>query len=144
MFLQGVSPAVSPSSPSSPSVMTSGCLAALLNPVKIKIPPAAINHHPLSSAAFVRRGFLSSSPSGFRALVLPEHNRRHNKSLAVFASNENANDNATSTMTLTGVLFQPFEEVKRDDFLVPMSPNVSLARQRYSDDCEAAINEQIK
>lgn len=140
MFLQGVSAAVSPSSPSSPSVMTSGRLAALLNPVKTKIPPAAINHHPLSSAAFVGRGFLSSSPSGFRALVLPEHNRRHNKSLAVFASNEND----TSTMTLTGVLFQPFEEVKRDEFLVPMSPSVSLARQRYSDDCEAAINEQIK
>nr|XP_043619168.1 ferritin, chloroplastic-like [Erigeron canadensis] len=42
-----------------------------------------------------------------------------------------------------GVLFQPFEEVKKDEFLVPVSPLKSLARQKYVDECEAAINEQI-
>ncbi|KAJ9548840.1 hypothetical protein OSB04_021383 [Centaurea solstitialis] len=43
----------------------------------------------------------------------------------------------------SGVLFQPFLEVKKEEFMVPISPLASLARQRYFDDCEAAINEQI-
>lgn len=45
---------------------------------------------------------------------------------------------------LTGVIFEPFEEVKKVLSLVPQAPQDSLARQKYSDDCEAAINEQIK
>lgn len=45
---------------------------------------------------------------------------------------------------LTGVLFQPFEELKKDAHVVPVSPHVSIARQGYSEECEAAINEQIK
>ncbi|KMT12393.1 hypothetical protein BVRB_5g103250 [Beta vulgaris subsp. vulgaris] len=44
---------------------------------------------------------------------------------------------------ITGIVFQPFEEVKSDDFMVPISSQVSLARQRFVDDCESAINEQI-
>ncbi|XP_041023837.1 ferritin-3, chloroplastic-like isoform X2 [Juglans microcarpa x Juglans regia] len=44
---------------------------------------------------------------------------------------------------LTGVLFQPFEELKKDAHVVPVSPHVSIARQGYSKECEAAINEQI-
>ncbi len=44
---------------------------------------------------------------------------------------------------LTGVIFEPFEEVKKDYLAVPITPNVSLARQNYADDSEAAINEQI-
>ncbi|CAN1142147.1 Ferritin-2, chloroplastic [Linum perenne] len=44
---------------------------------------------------------------------------------------------------LTGLVFQPFEEVKREEFMVPISPHVSLARQHFGDECEAAINEQI-
>ncbi|CAH9142159.1 unnamed protein product [Cuscuta epithymum] len=44
---------------------------------------------------------------------------------------------------LTGVIFQPFLEVKKDELMVPSAPQVSLARQRYPDECEAAINEQI-
>ncbi|KAM0061291.1 putative ferroxidase [Helianthus debilis subsp. tardiflorus] len=43
----------------------------------------------------------------------------------------------------SGVLFQPFEEVKKEEFIVPISPQKSLARQRYFDESEAAINEQI-
>ncbi|KAF5759528.1 putative ferroxidase [Helianthus annuus] len=43
----------------------------------------------------------------------------------------------------SGVLFQPFEEVKKEEFIVPISPQKSLARQRYFDEPEAAINEQI-
>lgn len=52
-------------------------------------------------------------------------------------------DEKAGSLSLTGVVFQPFEEIKNDEFMVPVSRNVSLARQRYSRDCEAAINEQI-
>lgn len=44
---------------------------------------------------------------------------------------------------LTGVIFEPFEEVKKELDLVPNVPQVSLARQKFTDECEAAINEQI-
>lgn len=44
---------------------------------------------------------------------------------------------------LTGIVFEPFQEVKREDLAVPVSPQLSLARQNYLEDCEAAINEQI-
>lgn len=44
---------------------------------------------------------------------------------------------------LAGLVFQPFEEVKDDAFVVPVSSQTSLARQRYAADCESAINEQI-
>ncbi|RRT44486.1 hypothetical protein B296_00055724 [Ensete ventricosum] len=46
---------------------------------------------------------------------------------------------------ITGVIFEPFEELKSNRVsLVPVSPDQSLARQKYADDCEAAINLQIK
>nr|P29390.2 RecName: Full=Ferritin-2, chloroplastic; AltName: Full=ZmFer2; Flags: Precursor [Zea mays] len=44
---------------------------------------------------------------------------------------------------LSGVVFQPFEEIKGELALVPQSPDRSLARHKFVDDCEAAINEQI-
>ncbi|XP_010554686.1 PREDICTED: ferritin-4, chloroplastic-like [Tarenaya hassleriana] len=49
----------------------------------------------------------------------------------------------STTRTLTGVVFEPFEEVKKELDLVPTLPQLSLARQKYSDECEAAVNEQI-
>lgn len=45
---------------------------------------------------------------------------------------------------LTGVVFEPFEEVKKELMLVPSVPQDSIARHKYSDDCESVINEQIK
>lgn len=45
---------------------------------------------------------------------------------------------------MTGVVFEPFEELKHELALVPIMPDQSLARQKYSNDCEAALNEQIK
>ncbi|KAK8950228.1 hypothetical protein KSP40_PGU006352 [Platanthera guangdongensis] len=48
-----------------------------------------------------------------------------------------------SSRVLTGVVFEPFEEVQHELSLVPSSLDKSLARQKYVDDCEAAINEQI-
>ncbi|PWZ25829.1 Ferritin-1, chloroplastic [Zea mays] len=44
---------------------------------------------------------------------------------------------------LSGVVFQPFEEIKGELALVPQSPDKSLARHKFVDDCEAALNEQI-
>ncbi|KAB1224483.1 Ferritin-3, chloroplastic [Morella rubra] len=44
---------------------------------------------------------------------------------------------------LTGVVFQPFEELKKNAFVVPVDPRVSLARQSYAEECEAGMNEQI-
>ncbi|CAN7107346.1 unnamed protein product [Brassica rapa subsp. narinosa] len=50
----------------------------------------------------------------------------------------------TSTKSLTGVVFEPFEEVKKDmDLLVPTTPLTSLARHKFSDESESAVNEQI-
>jgi len=45
---------------------------------------------------------------------------------------------------LTGVVFEPFEEVKKELDLVPTLPEASLARQKYTNECEAVVNEQIK
>ncbi|KAI3893583.1 hypothetical protein MKW92_052253 [Papaver armeniacum] len=45
---------------------------------------------------------------------------------------------------VTGVVFEPFEEVKKELQLVPDLPQQSIARHKFTDDCEAAINEQIK
>ncbi|KAF6144831.1 hypothetical protein GIB67_038930 [Kingdonia uniflora] len=44
---------------------------------------------------------------------------------------------------LTGIVFEPFKEVEKELKLVPIVPGQSLARQKYSDECEAAVNEQI-
>ncbi|KAJ4840495.1 Enoyl-CoA isomerase/hydratase fer4 [Turnera subulata] len=50
---------------------------------------------------------------------------------------------ATKTVTGLQYCFEPFEEVKKELRVVPTSPHLSLARQNYSDMCEAGINEQI-
>nr|GMD81352.1 ferritin-3, chloroplastic [Ipomoea batatas] len=44
---------------------------------------------------------------------------------------------------LTGVIFEPFEEVKKELSMVSRGPQTSLCRQKFVDDCEATINEQI-
>ncbi|RAL39244.1 hypothetical protein DM860_002777 [Cuscuta australis] len=62
------------------------------------------------------------------------------KQSSVFSSSATAE---AADVPLTGVVFQPFVEVKKDELTVPSAPQVSLARQRYPDECEAAINEQI-
>lgn len=77
-----------------------------------------------------------SGSSCFRGLVLAKKNENG------FALSASSND--TVAMPLTGVLFQPFEEVKKDELVVPITPNVSIARQKFSQECESAVNEQIK
>ncbi|GAA0143276.1 storage protein [Lithospermum erythrorhizon] len=53
-----------------------------------------------------------------------------------------ASKNANSK-PITGVVFEPFEEVKKELNLVPSVPQDSLARQKFTDSSESAINEQI-
>ncbi|KAG9155899.1 hypothetical protein Leryth_004147 [Lithospermum erythrorhizon] len=62
--------------------------------------------------------------------------KKNGKGLMVFAE--------TSNSPVTGVLFQPFEEVKsKQELAIPVAPEVSLARQLYTQNSESAINEQI-
>ncbi|XWS60001.1 hypothetical protein CRYUN_Cryun08bG0170600 [Craigia yunnanensis] len=63
--------------------------------------------------------------------------RKNGRAFRVSASLE------TNNFALTGVVFQPFEEVKKEELDIPVVPQASLARQKYTDECEAAINEQI-
>ncbi|KAM2566967.1 hypothetical protein TB1_009408 [Malus domestica] len=78
---------------------------------------------------------LSNSKLGSSSSALSFKPQQKLEKFAVSASSE--------AVALTGVVFQPFEEVKNDAFVVPVSPQVSLARQRYTEESEAAINEQI-
>ncbi|KAJ6803574.1 ferritin-4, chloroplastic-like [Iris pallida] len=48
-----------------------------------------------------------------------------------------------SAPAITGVLFEPFKELKKELGLVPISPDQSLARYKYAEECEAVINVQI-
>lgn len=77
---------------------------------------------PISSHGSVPKNFSAKSGNGF----------------VVCASK------GSNSKSLTGVVFEPFEEVKKELKLVPTVPQDSLARQKYADQCEAAINEQIK
>ncbi|CAA3009023.1 ferritin-3, chloroplastic-like [Olea europaea subsp. europaea] len=74
---------------------------------------------------------LSPSSSNLN-LVLP---KKRENGFVVYAEK--------ASVPLTGVVFQPFEEVKKGDLMVPIAPQLSLARQRFSEECKAAINEQI-
>ncbi|XP_078435472.1 ferritin-4, chloroplastic-like [Wolffia australiana] len=83
--------------------------------------------------------FSSSSSSSFPSSSIrfspwKAKNGRLTTAMASFESGSRA---------ITGVVFEPFEEVKKELSLVPSAPNESLARHKYSEACEAAINEQI-
>ncbi|KAM7270671.1 hypothetical protein ACFE04_029885 [Oxalis oulophora] len=77
--------------------------------------------------------FSSTSPSSQSALPFSVARTGFNDDLVVSANNK----------PLTGVVFEPFKEVTKDSYMVPNVPHASLARQKYADDCEAALNEQI-
>lgn len=62
-----------------------------------------------------------------------------NGSVVVCSASKHASNKA-----LTGVVFEPFEQLKKELMLVPAVPHVSLARHNYSNDSEAVINDQIK
>ncbi|KAK6929510.1 Ferritin/DPS protein domain [Dillenia turbinata] len=76
----------------------------------------------------------SSVSSRFSIIRIPATSNKLKPSFVVLAAN---------SKPMTGVVFEPFEEVKKELLLVPTVPQASLARQKYADECEAAINEQI-
>uniref|UniRef100_A0A5B7AEQ4 Ferritin n=1 Tax=Davidia involucrata TaxID=16924 RepID=A0A5B7AEQ4_DAVIN len=82
--------------------------------------------------------FSSSSSSSTSATIISLVPRRRCDGFVVSASAETGN-----LAPLTGVVFQPFQEVKKEALIVPFAPHISLARQRFLEECEAAINEQI-
>ncbi|RRT71708.1 hypothetical protein B296_00035259 [Ensete ventricosum] len=94
------------------------------------------------SALVLRSPSPKASPSGaaywLRSGLRVPRERARNGSVVAMAAGE-ANSRPT-----TGVVFEPFEELKKELDLVPSVPDKSIARQKYSDECEAAINEQIK
>lgn len=57
----------------------------------------------------------------------------------VFDASKDANNRPVLDIT-----FEPFEEVKKELLSIPTMPHASLARQKYTDQCEAALNAQIK
>ncbi|XVE62080.1 hypothetical protein DITRI_Ditri06bG0090600 [Diplodiscus trichospermus] len=88
----------------------------------------------MGSPALSSSSLISVFPSS-SALSFPQ--RKYGRAFRVSSSSE------TTSFALTGVVFQPFEEVKKEEFDIPIVPRVSLARQKYADDCETAINGQI-
>ncbi|XP_058748220.1 ferritin-2, chloroplastic-like [Vicia villosa] len=72
-----------------------------------------------------------------RLLPLLHRGSKPNR-LSVSASKGSSNDRV-----LTGVLFEPFEEVKKELDLVPIVPQDSIARHKFHAESEAAVNEQI-
>ncbi|KAJ9548839.1 hypothetical protein OSB04_021382 [Centaurea solstitialis] len=102
--------------------------------VSLKKPDVSLYVVPKNSTGFVKFScFSSSTPLS----LLSNGGRR--RGVVRCASTVDEENLAVSS----GVLFQPFEEVKNEEFMVPISPLKSLARQRYFDDCESVINEQI-
>lgn len=96
----------------------------------------AFNNNNNSSVSHLQSAnSVSFAPSSSLPLSSPA---RNSNGLVVSATAPESN-----SRPLTGVIFEPFEEVKKELAMVPMVPHVSLARQNYADECEAAINEQI-
>ncbi|PIN14584.1 Ferritin [Handroanthus impetiginosus] len=79
----------------------------------------------------------SSASSSFSSFSMKNFEGRNGNGFMVCAARHSNNK------PLTGVVFEPFEEVKKELTLVPTVPEASLARHKFADACEAAINEQI-
>lgn len=66
--------------------------------------------------------------------------KQHKGSVVVCSTSKHASNKALTR----GVVFEPFEEVKKEFMLVPTVPHLSLARHNYTNDSESVINDQIK
>ncbi|XP_042510400.1 ferritin-3, chloroplastic-like [Macadamia integrifolia] len=99
--------------------------------------PQGAIRSPLQSSYSVSPSSLNSSSSFF----LPTQTGRNGREGSVVS----ATTKDSTNRSVTGVVFEPFEEMKKVPLpsLVPIAPQQSLARQKYVDECEAAINEQI-
>ncbi|KAL2317448.1 hypothetical protein Fmac_031324 [Flemingia macrophylla] len=81
---------------------------------------------------------LSSSAPFFNSVNGVRFSKRNvGCGVVVEASKENKNQHVLD------VSFEPFEEVKKVLLAIPTVPHASLARQKYTDQCEAALNAQI-
>ncbi|NP_001289225.1 ferritin-3, chloroplastic-like [Pyrus x bretschneideri] len=113
------------SSASSPSLARGDSFCPLFSSAPLSSPPSvSYSFSPLTSSTSMS-SILRFSPA-------------RNESGVVVCASKNANNRP-----LTGVVFEPFEEVKKELDLVPTLPQISLARQKFTDESEAAINEQI-
>ncbi|KAI7735680.1 hypothetical protein M8C21_019844 [Ambrosia artemisiifolia] len=81
---------------------------------------------------FFQNGVVSGTGDNFRRSVPP--------AIVCAAAKGGSSPNSRA---ITGVVFEPFEEVKKELSLVPTVPQQSLARQKYADVSEAAVNDQI-
>lgn len=104
---------------------------SLLNPHVETLSPlsqsSSFSFFPLNSSSALASSSLRFSPA------------KRDTNVVVCATKGGAN-----SKPLIGVVFEPFEEVKKELDLVPTVPQLSLARHKYVDECEAAVNEQIK
>jgi hypothetical protein len=88
-----------------------------------------------------------STPLPSSSFLLAAHTfmpRRHAHRSARRPVSIRAQDVETKEPTLTGVVFEPFQEVQGLVKSVPETSKESFARQRFSQASEAGINEQIK
>jgi ferritin heavy chain len=97
-----------------------------LGPLCFSVSPSSCSVSPLNSSASL-------------ASTLRFSSAKKDSGAVICAASKGANHRP-----LTGVVFEPFEEVKKELDLVPTVPQDSLARQKYCNEAEAAINEQIK
>ncbi|CAL0307728.1 unnamed protein product [Lupinus luteus] len=81
---------------------------------------------------------LSSSVKGSSSV------RFSNKNVACGVKVHASSKEAKNNQTLLNITFEPFEELKKELLHIPTMPHASLARQNYHDQCEAALNAQIK
>ncbi|KAL8119801.1 ferritin-2, chloroplastic-like [Apium graveolens] len=70
--------------------------------------------------------------------VIPFTVKCNNGLVVVCSASKHASNKA-----LTGLVFEPFEQVKKELMLVPAAPHLYLARHNYSHHSESAINHQI-
>ncbi|KAK7300890.1 hypothetical protein RJT34_11741 [Clitoria ternatea] len=103
-----------------------------------------VNSSPMSVSLSGRAKFfpsLSSSASIFNSVngsyTVRFSKRNVGYGVVVKASNEAKNG------PVLNIMFEPFEEVKKELLVIPTMPHASLARQKYTDECEAALNTQI-
>ncbi|OAY74400.1 Ferritin-3, chloroplastic [Ananas comosus] len=102
------------------------------------VDPAPPSAAAAAAAAIVGPLPSSASSSSLSSALRLRRGTAKNGSVVVAAAGPNSSNRA-----ITGVLFEPFEELKSELALVPQALDQSLARHKYADDCEAAINEQI-
>uniref|UniRef100_A0A0D6R5E4 Ferritin n=1 Tax=Araucaria cunninghamii TaxID=56994 RepID=A0A0D6R5E4_ARACU len=106
--------------------------------------PAAVSTATVAVAPLKQQDGLHCRLAGDKFNVgMPAKTKRGRCALHFSALPIRAMATEVKTSTLNGVVFEPFAEVQNELVQVSQSFSQSLARQRFSDPCEAALNEQI-